>query len=172
MEQLLPFRSSQMQIEILVIYGLKREPQIRDFANTYQDPLGVPLYDHRVIEAILIQSRLVSSFLHCTVLTIYSGVEKSKNQRCSICAGDPQTKGLFIGCVKLEGYYGGACANCKRQDRGSTCEVRDIGKDELRVALEEELVKHTSKRGRITQKPKSYIPIDIRRTRRKPSPEL
>jgi len=88
MEQLLPFRSSQMQIEILAIYGPKREPQIRDFANTYQDPLGVPPYDHRVIKAILIQSRLVSSFPYYTVLTIYSGVEKSKNQRYSTYAGD------------------------------------------------------------------------------------
>ena len=172
MEQLLPFRSSQMQIEILVIYGLKREPQIRDFANTYQDPLGVPLYDHRVIEAILIQSRLVSNFPHYTVLTIYSSVEKSKNQRYSTCASDLQTKGLFIRCVKLEGYYNGACTNYKRQDRGSICEVRDIRKDELKVALKEEPVEHTSKRGRITQKLKSYILIDMRRTRRKPSPEL
>jgi hypothetical protein len=72
----------------------------------------------------------------------------------------------------LEGYYGGACANYKRQDRGSTCEVRDMGKDKLRVAPEEEPVKHTSKRGRITQKPKSYTPVDMRRTQRKPSLEL
>jgi hypothetical protein len=79
---------------------------------------------------------------------------------------------LFIGCIKLEGYYGGAYVNYKRQDRGLICEVRDIGKNKLRVALEEEPVKHTLKRGRITQKPKSYTPIDIRRTQRKPSPEL
>jgi hypothetical protein len=57
---------------------------------------------------------------------------------------------LFIGCVKLEGYYGGVYANYKRQDKGLICEVRDIGKNKLRVAPEEELVKHTSKRGRIT----------------------
>jgi hypothetical protein len=57
---------------------------------------------------------------------------------------------LFIGCIKLEGYYGGAYVNYKRQDRGLICEVRDIGKNKLRVAPEEELVKHTSKRGRIT----------------------
>jgi hypothetical protein len=36
-----------------------------------------------------------------------------------------------------------------------------MGKDELRVALEEEPVKHTLKRGYITQKPKSYILINI-----------
>ena len=47
-----------------------------------------------------------------------------------------------------------------------------MGKDELRVAPEEELVKHRLKRGRITQKPKSYAPVDMRRTQRKPSPEL
>jgi len=47
-----------------------------------------------------------------------------------------------------------------------------MGKDELRVAPEEEPVEHTSKRGRITQKPKSYAPVDMRRTQRKPSPEL
>jgi hypothetical protein len=47
-----------------------------------------------------------------------------------------------------------------------------MGKDKLRVAPEEELVKHTLKRGRITQKPKSYILIDIRRTQRKLSLEL
>jgi hypothetical protein len=68
---------------------------------------------------------------------------------------------LFIRCVKLEGYYSGACINYKRQDRGSIYEVRDIGKDELRVALKEELVKHTLKRGRITQKLKSYTLINI-----------
>jgi hypothetical protein len=71
---------------------------------------------------------------------------------------------LFIRCIKLEGYYGRAYANCKRQDRGLIYKVRDMGKDELRVALEEELVKHRLKRGCITQKPKSYTPIDIRRT--------
>jgi hypothetical protein len=47
-----------------------------------------------------------------------------------------------------------------------------MGKDELRVAPKEEPVKHTSKRGRITQKPKSYTPVNIRRTQRKPSLEL
>jgi hypothetical protein len=72
----------------------------------------------------------------------------------------------------LEGYYSGVCVNYKRQDRGLIYEVRDIGKDELRVILEEEPVEHTLKRGRITQKLKSYAPIDMRRTRRKPSPEL
>jgi hypothetical protein len=39
-----------------------------------------------------------------------------------------------------------------------------MGKDELRVALEEEPVKHTLKRGCITQKPKSYAPVNMRRT--------
>ena len=72
----------------------------------------------------------------------------------------------------MEGYYSGACVNYKRQDRGLICEVRDIGKDELRVVLKEEPVEYTLKRGRITQKLKSYTPIDIRRTRRKPSLEL
>jgi hypothetical protein len=47
-----------------------------------------------------------------------------------------------------------------------------MGKDELRVALEEEPVKHTLKRGCITQKPKSYAPVNMRRTERKPSLEL
>jgi hypothetical protein len=79
---------------------------------------------------------------------------------------------LFIRCVKLKGYYGGAYVNYKHQDRGLIYKVRDIGKDKLRVAPEEELVKHTSKRGHITQKPKSYTPINIQRTQRKLSPEL
>ena len=61
----------------------------------------------------------------------------------------------------MEGYYGGACANCKRQDRGLIYKVRDIGKNKLRVAPKEELVKYKSKRGYITQKPKSYTPINI-----------
>jgi hypothetical protein len=47
-----------------------------------------------------------------------------------------------------------------------------MGKNKLRVAPEEELVKHTSKRGRITQKPKSYTSVNIWRTQRKPSLEL
>ena len=36
-----------------------------------------------------------------------------------------RNQGKLKGCIKLEGYFGGSCANCKRQDKGSTCTVRD-----------------------------------------------
>ena len=79
---------------------------------------------------------------------------------------------MFIRYIKLKGYYNRVCVNYKRQNRGSIYEVRDIRKDELSVTLKEEPIEYISKRGRITQKLKSYAPIDMRRTRRKPSPEL
>jgi hypothetical protein len=96
----------------------------------------------------------------------------SKNKRCSIYAGEPQTKGLFIGYIRLEGFYGGVYANCKRQDRGSIYEIRDVGKDKVRVALEERLVKYRTRSGRSTSKPITYKPVNQRRTKQKPSPEL
>ena len=60
----------------------------------------------------------------------------------------------------MEGFYGGVCANCKRQDRGSICEVRDVGKDEVRVALEERPVEYRTRSGRSTSKPVTYKLVD------------
>jgi hypothetical protein len=80
----------------------------------------------------------------------------SKNKRCSIYTGEPQTKGLFIGCVRLEGFYSSVYANYKRQDRGSICKVRDVSKDKVRVALEKRPVKYRTRSGRSTSKPITY----------------
>ena len=63
---------------------------------------------------------------------------------------------MFIRCVRLEGFYSGAYINYKRQDHSSIYKVRDVGKDEVRVALEERLVEYQIRSGRNTSKPITY----------------
>ena len=70
-----------------------------------------------------------------------------------MCKKCIDSNGIYNGCVKLESQFGGACANCKRQDRGFECKVRDIDKSDFRSALEVLKVGYTTRSGRQTQKP-------------------
>jgi hypothetical protein len=62
------------------------------------------------------------------------------------------------------GYYGGACGNCKRQDKGANCEVRDTDKHEFRYTEEPPKEEYETVRGRRTTKPVDYKPADGRKT--------
>ena len=64
----------------------------------------------------------------------------------------------------MESWYGGCCANCKRQDRGAECEARDTDKSDFRVSIEPEVVDTTTSKGRSTKAPVSYKPVDGRET--------
>lgn len=67
--------------------------------------------------------------------------------------------------MKLESWFGGACANYKRQDKGAECEVRDADKSDFREPPPVPEVEYTSSRGRETKKPVNYKPADGRRTK-------
>jgi hypothetical protein len=90
----------------------------------------------------------------------FSGVLQTANP-CKKCTNE---QGIFIGCVKLEGHYGGACGNCKKQDKGANCEVRDVDKHEFRYTEEPPKEEYKTARGRRTTKPVDYSPADGRKT--------
>jgi hypothetical protein len=81
-----------------------------------------------------------------------------------MCKKCTDGNGIYDGCVKLEGWFGGAYANCKRQDRGFKCEVRDTDKSDFRSALKVPKVGYTTRSSRQTQKPQDYKTQDGRKT--------
>jgi hypothetical protein len=68
-----------------------------------------------------------------------------------------------MGCIKLEGYYGGVCGNCKRQDKGANCKVRNTDKHEFRYIEELPKEEYEIVRRRRTIKPVDYKPADRRK---------
>jgi Protein of unknown function (DUF3716) len=55
--------------------------------------------------------------------------------------------GIYDGCVKLEGWFGGAWANCKRQDWGYECEVRGTDKSDIRSVPDVPKVEYATRSG-------------------------
>ena len=66
--------------------------------------------------------------------------------------------------MKLESWFGGACANCKRQDKGYECEVRDTDKSDFREPPLTPKDDYQTTRGRITRAPRNYKDTDGRKT--------
>jgi hypothetical protein len=74
-------------------------------------------------------------------------------------------QGIFKGCVKLKGYFGGAYRNCKKQDKGADCEARDIDKYKFREGVKVEIREYTTRSGRVTSTLAKYKDADRRKTK-------
>jgi hypothetical protein len=91
---------------------------------------------------------------------------KKTTLACSKCKDD---NGIYTRCIKLKGFCGGACGNCKRQDKGSTCEVRDTDKHDFRSPAAILTKEFTTQRQRRTTAPQTYKAPDGRKSL-KPKP--
>lgn len=162
--QLMKYQMHEDHPELMDL-PVKRRPKLRNYHPDYP-PWAGPPYDIRVIESLIIASRQLpltpypADDLHWLISLLSRGVAKRRGcQKCK--KGD----GLFTKCIKLEeGWFNGCCANCKRQDKGAQCEVRDEDKSEFRPPPQIKMGTKVTKRGRKTKAPVSYKPIDARKS--------
>jgi hypothetical protein len=91
----------------------------------------------------------------------FSGVLQNVN----LCKKCKNNQGIFKGCVKLEGHFGGACGNCKKQDKGADCKARDTNKHEFREGAKVEIREYTTRSRRVTSALAKYKDADRRKTK-------
>jgi hypothetical protein len=91
----------------------------------------------------------------------FSGILQNANlyKKCK------NNQGIFKGYVKLKGHFGGACRNCKKQDKGADCKARDTDKHEFREGAKVEIREYTTRSGRVTSALAKYKDTDGRKTK-------
>ena len=76
---------------------------------------------------------------------------------CEYCESEG---GIYRECRALEGWFGNACGNCKRNDWGARCTLSDTYKQDREDHKKEEELKRkevkTTRAGRTIQAPVKY----------------
>jgi hypothetical protein len=106
-----------------------------------------------VFDTASVERRLIESF-------VIQALGTTRRKVCDPCA---EGKGIYKQCRTREGFFGGACGNCKRRERCGECNFSDVFKEALReelkdvrTALAQRDEQVTSSRGRNTTKPAVY----------------
>ncbi len=102
--------------------------------------LPANLQDHKFIESLLIQSRGQGNSTHC--------------EYCE------KWLGLYAECRALQGWFGNACRNCKKNDWAARCTLSEVYKkdkeeyEEMQKLRKKEWI--TTRGGCTTRKPANY----------------
>jgi hypothetical protein len=74
-------------------------------------------------------------------------------------------QGIFKGCIKLKGYFRGACRNYKKQDKGANYKAKDINKYKFREGAKVEIREYTTRSRRVTLALAKYKDTNRRKTK-------